>query len=78
MDADGWPHFFDPQGRPAKDVPARILGDDLGWPHIEKASRALGIEAHVCGWDGERIEYDEVCRALYLLDEGLLEADDVC
>ena len=34
MDADGWPHFFDPQGRPAKDVPARILGDDLGWPYI--------------------------------------------
>jgi hypothetical protein len=78
MDADGHPHFFDPQGRPAKDVPVRILGDDVGWPHIVAANRGLGIEPHVSGWSGERVPYAEVCRALYRLDDGSLTADEVC
>jgi hypothetical protein len=78
MDVSGQPVFFDPQGRPAKDIPTRILRDDLGWEHILGANQGLGIEPHVCGWNGERVEYSEVCRALYRVDEGLLRPDDIC
>jgi hypothetical protein len=78
VDGDGEPHFFDPRGRPAKDVPSRIVRDDLGWPHILEANRDLGIEAHACGWTGEPINYDDVCHALYRVDEGLLLPDDIC
>jgi hypothetical protein len=77
MDAAGQPQFFDPQGRPAKDIPTRILRDDLGWEHLVTANRELGISPHVCGWSGERIEYDDVCHALYRVDEGLLAAADI-
>lgn len=78
MDTSGQPVFFDPQGRPAKDVPMRILRDDLGWEHILGANQGLGIEPHACGWSGERVEYDEVCRALYCVDAGLLKPEDIC
>jgi len=78
MDASGQPVFFDPQGRPAVDMPPRIFRDDLGWEHILRANQALGIEPHVCGWSGERIEYDDVCHALYRVDAGLLKPEDIC
>jgi hypothetical protein len=77
MDACGQPQFFDPQGRPAKDIPTRILRDDLGWPHLVEANAGLGIVPHVCGWNGERVAYDEVCSTLYRVDAGLLDPGDV-
>jgi hypothetical protein len=78
MDATGQRQFLDPQGRPAKDIPARILRDDLGWEHIVAANRGLGIEPHVCGWSGEPVPYDEVCHTLYRVDEGSLKPDEIC
>jgi hypothetical protein len=77
MDAAGQPQFVDPQGRPAVDIPARIFRDDLGWEHLVAANSGLGIEPHVCGWDGEPISYNDVCYALYRLDAGLLTTADV-
>jgi hypothetical protein len=77
MDAAGTPQFFDPQGRPAKDIPPPIVRDDLGWEHLFAANRGLGIEPHVGGWNGEPIQYNEVCYTLYRLDAGLLTAGDV-
>jgi hypothetical protein len=78
VDAGGQPQFFDPCGRPALDIPTRILREDMGWPHILEANRELGIESQMCGWTGERISYDDVCHALYLVDEGLLEPEELC
>jgi hypothetical protein len=77
MDGDGQPHFFDPRGRPAKDVPERIERDDLGWEHILSANAGLGVVPHSCGWTGERIGYDDVCHTLYRLDEGSLKSGDI-
>ncbi len=77
MDAAGVPHFFDPQGRPAMDVPPRIFRDDLGWEHLFAANRDLAIEPASCGWTGEPVSYNDVCHALYRLDAGLLTAADV-
>jgi hypothetical protein len=51
--------------------------DDLGWEHLIHANRDLQIEPHCCGWDGERIHYNDVCRALYRLDEGEITAKDI-
>jgi hypothetical protein len=77
LDSDGQPQFFDDRGRPVKDVPARTVRDDLGWEHLIHANRDLPIEPHCCGWDGERIHYNDVCRALYRLDEGEITAKDI-
>ncbi len=77
MGTDGEPQFFDERGRRVENCPPRIIRDDLGWSHVFSANRDLGIQPHRCGWDGERIEYADVCRALYRLDDGSIVADDI-
>jgi hypothetical protein len=77
LDGNGHLRFFDDRGRLVRDVPTRIERDDLGWEHIVLANRDLEIEPHHSRWNGEPVEYSDVCRALYRLDAGEITADAI-
>jgi hypothetical protein len=70
LDDQQQPHFFDPHGRPVREVPPRPVTAALGAASIRRANEALAITpaTNEPRWDGESPDYSLIVDDLVIAD----------